>query len=149
MIPPANSAAHVDQTLPIVNQFGLGVGAGLFLLSWLVAPPEGMGQPAWHVCGLALWMAAWWITEAMPLPVTALLPLVVLPLTNIMPLRKASAGFLADIIFLFLGRFVLSIAIQKWRVHERLGLGLLRYAGRNLGPCSPDCSSSPPLWVCG
>lgn len=133
MIPPANSAAHVDQTPPIVKKFGLGVGAGLFLLSWLVGPPEGMGQPAWHVCGLALWMAAWWITEAMPLPVTALLPLVVLPLMNIMPLRKASTGFAADIIFLFLGGFVLSIAIQKWRVHERLGLGLLRYAGRNLG----------------
>lgn len=133
MISPATPSAEADQTPPLVKKFGLGAGAGLFLLTWLVAPPDGMGEPAWHVCGLALWMAVWWITEAMPLPVTALLPLVVLPLMNIMSLRKASTGFAADIIFLFLGGFLLSIAIQKWRVHERIGLGLLRYAGWNLG----------------
>ncbi|WP_414660148.1 SLC13 family permease [Horticoccus sp. 23ND18S-11] len=133
MATPAHSAANADQTSPVLKKIGMGVGAGLFLLTFLVPSPEGMSQPAWHVCGLALWMAVWWITEALPLPVTALLPLVVLPLMNIMPLRKASGGFAADIIFLFLGGFVLSIAIQKWRVHERLGLGLLRYAGWNLG----------------
>ena len=55
-----------------------------------------MSEPAWHVCGLALWMAVWWITEAVALPVTALLPLVVLPLSNLMPLKKASANFAAD-----------------------------------------------------
>jgi sodium-dependent dicarboxylate transporter 2/3/5 len=133
MIAPTHPTAVADQTSPVLKKLGLGLGAGVFLLTWLVAPPEGMSQPAWHVCGLALWMAVWWITEALPLPVTALLPLVVLPLMNIMPLRKASTGFAADIIFLFLGGFVLSIAIQKWRVHERLGLGLLRYVGWNLG----------------
>jgi sodium-dependent dicarboxylate transporter 2/3/5 len=128
MISPAQAAAGADPA-PMVKKVGLALGAGLFVLTFLLAPPAGMSQPAWHVCGLALGMAAWWITEAMPLPVTALLPLVVLPLMNIMPLRKVSSGFAADIIFLFLGGFVLSIAIQKWRVHERLGLGLLRFVG--------------------
>jgi len=137
---PARSASSsvpaiegpADQTPAIVRQIGLVLGIALFLLTFFVAPPEGMGAPAWRVCGLALWMAAWWITEAMPLPVTALLPLVVLPLSNLMPLRKASANFAADLIFLFLGGFILSIAIQKWRVHERIGLGLMRYAAWNL-----------------
>ena len=63
----------------------------------------------------------------MPLPVTALLPLVILPLGNVMPLKKASASFMADLIILFLGGFILSLAVQKWRVHERIGLGMMRY----------------------
>jgi len=67
------------------------------------------------------------MSEAMPLPVTALLPLVILPLGNVMPLKKASASFMADLIILFLGGFILSLAIQKWRVRERIGLGMMRY----------------------
>lgn len=128
--PPAEAPA--DQTPALVRQIGFVLGLALFLMTFLVAPPAGMSEPAWRVCGLALWMAAWWITEAMPLPVTALLPLVVLPLANLMPLKKASANFAADLIFLFLGGFILSIAIQKWRVHERIGLGLMRYVAWNL-----------------
>ncbi len=130
--PASTPETPADQTPAIVRQLGLAAGLGLFLLTFFIAPPDGMSAQAWRVCGLALWMAVWWITEAMPLPVTALLPLVVLPLANLMPLKKASAHFAADLIFLFLGGFILSIAIQKWRVHERIGLGLMRYAAWNL-----------------
>jgi sodium-dependent dicarboxylate transporter 2/3/5 len=119
--------ADADQTPPWVRRLGLGLGVGFFLLTFLIAPPEGMTPAGWRVCGLALWMATWWITEAVSLPVTALLPLTVLPLGGLMSFRKVAANFSADLIFLFLGGFVLSIAIQKWRVHERLGLGLLRH----------------------
>lgn len=133
MLNPSSSTAtpriDADQTPPIVRRIGLGLGVTFFLLTFILAPPEGMSVTAWRVCGLALWMATWWITEAMPLPVTALLPLTVMPLAGIMPLRKAASNFAAELIFLFLGGFILSIAIQKWRVHERLGLGLLRYVG--------------------
>ncbi len=135
-LPLAPATADVkppaDTTPAVVRHLGLFSGLALFLMTFVVAPPDGMNATAWRVCGLALWMGVWWISEAMPLPVTALLPLVVLPLGNVMPLKKAAANFAAELIFLFLGGFILSIAIQKWRVHERLGLGLLRYAGRNL-----------------
>jgi len=129
---PAPAPQPADTTPALVRQIGLFAGVALFLMTFVVAPPEGLNPVAWRVCGLALWMGVWWITEAMPLPVTALLPLVVLPLGNIMTLRKAAANFAAELIFLFLGGFILSIAIQKWRVHERLGLGLLRHVGWNL-----------------
>lgn len=137
MLPQSSPAAPqssppADATPAIVRQIGLFAGIALFLMTFVVAPPDGMNATSWRVCGLALWMGVWWISEAMPLPVTALLPLVVLPLTNIMPLRKAAANFAAELIFLFLGGFILSIAIQKWRVHERLGLGLLRHVGWNV-----------------
>eukprot|EP01031_Cornospumella_fuschlensis_P009117 gene9117-11195_t len=81
---PPPSEVTADQTPAIVRLIGLAVGLALFLLTFVVAPPDGMTVPAWRVCGLALWMAVWWITEAVPLPVTALLPLVVLPLANLM-----------------------------------------------------------------
>lgn len=130
---PSNSAPQLntdaEQTAPWIRVTGLIAGLALFAATRFLPPPEGMSAAAWVTCGLALWMAAWWITEAAPLPVTALLPLVVLPLLDVMPLRKASANFAADLIFLFLGGFVLSIGIRKWRVHERIGLGLLRHCG--------------------
>ena len=129
---PAALNADAEQTPLLVRQIGLVVGVGLFLMTFFVAPPDGMNAQAWRVCGLALWMAVWWMTEAMSLPVTALLPLVVLPLTGLMPLKKASANFAADLIFLFLGGFIISIAIQKWRVHERIGLGMMRYMAWNV-----------------
>lgn len=125
---PALNAATADQTSPFVRRVGLFLGPALFLMTFVLGAPEGMSAGGWRVCGLALWMATWWITEAVPLPVTALLPLTVLPLSGLMTLRQAASNFAAELIFLFLGGFILSIAIQKWRVHERLGLGLLRHA---------------------
>ena len=100
-------------------------------MSLLSAPPEGLSREAWIVCGLALWMASWWITEAVPLPVTSLLPLFVLPVWGILPLKEAALGFSADIVFLFLGGFILAIAMEKWRLHLRIGLGLLSLIGRD------------------
>lgn len=119
--------ASADQTSPVVRRIGLFLGLGLFLATYVLPAPDGMSEMGWRVCGLAMWMATWWITEAVALPVTALLPLTVLPLTGIMTMRQAASNFAAELIFLFLGGFILSIAIQKWRVHERLGLGLLRH----------------------
>jgi sodium-dependent dicarboxylate transporter 2/3/5 len=124
--------ADLDSTPFLLRKVGFVAGLLCFAVTLFVAPPEGMTEPGWRVCGLALWMALWWISEAMPLPVTALLPVTVLPLLGIMPLRKAASNFAAELIFLFLGGFLLSIAIQKWRVHERLGLGLLRHMGSSV-----------------
>ena len=126
--PPPAPHANADQTSPFVRRLGLFLGVAFFLATFVLPPPDGMSDAGWRVCGLALWMATWWITEAVALPVTAMLPLTVLTLTGLMPLRRAASNFAAELIFLFLGGFILSIAIQKWRVHERLGLGLLRHA---------------------
>ena len=123
-----NANVNADETSPLVRRIGLFLGVGLFLLTYALPAPDGMNETGWRVCGLAMWMATWWITEAVALPVTSLLPLTVLPLTGIMTMQQAASTFAAELIFLFLGGFILSIAIQKWRVHERLGLGLLRHA---------------------
>lgn len=118
-----------DDTSPAVKRFGLFLGPILFALTFALAAPEGMSASAWHVCGLSMWMAAWWITEAKPLPVTSLLPVVVLPVFGITTLQQATAPFASSIIFLFLGGFLISLAMEKCSLHMRIGLGVLKMVG--------------------
>ncbi|MFO0389714.1 MAG: SLC13 family permease [Alphaproteobacteria bacterium] len=118
-----------EETSPITRKLGYFIGPCFFLMTFVFGAPDGMELPAWHVCGLALWMACWWITEAMPLPVTSLLPIIMLPLFQITPLKDALAPFASPIIFLFLGGFMLSTAMEKWNLHLRIGLGIISKIG--------------------
>jgi sodium-dependent dicarboxylate transporter 2/3/5 len=80
---------------------------------------------------LAAWMALWWLTEAIEIPATALLPLVVLPLVGAGPIREVAAPYAHDLIFLFMGGFVLSMAMQRWELHRRIALVTLSIVGTN------------------
>ncbi|CUH89940.1 Na(+)/dicarboxylate symporter [Phaeobacter sp. CECT 5382] len=109
----------------------LAIVAGLL---FLVAPaflsaPIGMPGAAWLASGLAFTMALWWLTEALPLPATALLPLAVAPLLGIADLSEIATSFGHPLIFLFLGGFLLAKAIEKSGLHERMAFTLLRIAG--------------------
>lgn len=96
----------------------------------LPAPPE-MPQPAWITAGLALWMAVWWSTEAVPVPVTGLLPLLAMPMTGLAGIKTAAAAYAHPLIFLFLGGFLIALAIQKHELHRRIAyLVILRVGTR-------------------
>ena len=112
-----------------LRKFAYFLGPLLFLLTFVAGPPVGMSLQGWRVCGLAMWMALWWMTEAMPLSVTSLIPIVVLPIANILPMKTALSSFSNPIVFLFLGGFLLSLAMEKWNLHLRIGLGILRTVG--------------------
>jgi solute carrier family 13 (sodium-dependent dicarboxylate transporter), member 2/3/5 len=105
----------------------LGPGALLFTL--LVPPPEGLSVEGWRTAGIALLMASWWISETVPIPVTALLPLVLFPALNLGDIRAAAAPFAHPIIFLFLGGFLIALAMQKWNLHRRVALNLIAAMG--------------------
>ncbi len=77
------------------------------------------------VIGLTLWMALWWLSEAVPLPVTSLLPAALLPLVGVADITTALAPYADPLIFLFFGGFVISIAVQKWGLHRRFAFRLL------------------------
>jgi sodium-dependent dicarboxylate transporter 2/3/5 len=92
--------------------------------------PDGFISPqANKVLALTAWMIVWWVTEAVPIPVTALLPLILLPTMGIMPIRDAAAPYANPIIFLFLGGFILAKSLEKHRLHERIALNMIRLTG--------------------
>ncbi len=109
----------------------MGLGPLLIFATVVVPPPEGLSPAAWSVAGLAAWMAVWWITEAVPLAATALLPVVIIPATGAGTVGDATAPYANRLIFLFLGGFLIALAIERWELHRRIALAILsRLPGR-------------------
>ncbi|GAB2913430.1 SLC13 family permease [Rheinheimera gaetbuli] len=107
------------------RQYYLSLLAGplLFLLTLVTEPAfSGMSDSAWIISGLTAWMALWWITEPVPIPVTALLPIVIVPLLGLDTISNVTAPYAHPLIFLFLGGFILSIAMERWDLHKRIAL---------------------------
>nr|WP_297457317.1 SLC13 family permease [uncultured Halomonas sp.] len=108
---------------------GLWLGPAWLVLTWLLPAPAGMPDSAWACTGLALLMATWWATEAIPIPATALLPLVLVPAMGIDELESSASNYADPIIFLFLGGFLLGIGMQRWNLHRRIALKILQFVG--------------------
>ncbi|SHK06978.1 SLC13 family permease [Rhodothermus profundi] len=111
------------------QQWGFWLGPLVFLGFVLLPRPEGLSQAAWYAAAVSLWMAIWWITEAIPIPATALLPIVLFPLLGVRSVGDATAPYAHPIIFLFMGGFLLAQAMQRWRLHRRLALHIIRRVG--------------------
>ncbi len=115
------------------RQIGLYFGPIMFAVTALTAAPAGMSAEAWLVAGLVVWMAAWWMTEAVPLTVTALLPFVVLPLGGVMGATETASAYYAPILFLLLGGAFIALAIERTGLHRRLSLAILKAIGSEGG----------------
>ena len=120
------------KTTQITNPslLALITGPAMLAITLLIPAPADMNPEASLALGAALWMAIWWATEAVPIPATALLPLTLVPVLGI-----GKAGDLADayangIIFLFLGGFLLGLAMQRWALHRRIALNILLAVGQ-------------------
>ncbi len=113
---------------------GPALGAAVFWITPDAATaPDGavitIGFPGRITAGLACWMAAWWLTEAIPVYATALLPLAVLPVTGARALDDTAAAYAHPLIFLFLGGFLLALALERWGLHRRFAFAVLRVVG--------------------
>ncbi|MEP1445342.1 MAG: DASS family sodium-coupled anion symporter [Paraglaciecola sp.] len=119
-----------DQHRARFQDIGLVVGPGIFVLMMLFGGTQSSMEPvAWRVAAVGLWMAIWWATEAVPVPVTAFLPIVTFPFLGINTIAEASASYANPIIYLFLGAFILALAVERWDLHKRIALGILSYTG--------------------
>jgi len=118
-----------SQSARPTQRIGLWLGPAIFALMQLLPEPTGLDPAAWQVAALGLWMAIWWISEAIPIPATALLPLIVLPLSGVGGIREAAGPYANPLIFLFMGGFIIAVAMQRWNLHKRIALGIINRVG--------------------
>lgn len=108
---------------------GLYSGPLLFLFMLLMPSPEGLSQAGWHTAAVGVLMAVWWITEALPIPATALIPIMLFPVLGILAIGETTSPYANPLIFLFMGGFAIAIAMERWNLHSRIALGIIRRVG--------------------
>lgn len=125
---PAESVAGNSlETYQIVGRI---LGPAVFALMLLGDQwQEVMPTEAWRVAAVGIWMAVWWATEAIPVPVTAFLPILIFDPLGVASIRDAAAPYANPIIYLFLGGFVMALALERWNLHRRIALAILDRTG--------------------
>lgn len=112
---------------------GFGFGLLVFIVMQILPAPEGLSSEGWSLAAIVSLMAIWWATEAIPVAVTALLPLALFPLIGIVSFKEAAIPYANPNIYLFLGGFMLALAIERSGLHKRMALHMIIAAGSS-GP---------------
>ena len=115
--------------VPRLARAGLLAGPAFFALVMLLPAPAGLSPAGRLTAATAVLMAVWWLTEALPLAATALVPLVLFPLLGVASIEDAAGPYASPVIFLFLGGFVIAAALEECGLHRRMAVGIIRLAG--------------------
>jgi len=118
-----------DTDRSLRHRIGLILGLVLFVGALAVPVPGGMSPLAWRTTALALLMATWWVTEALPIAATALLPILLIPPLGIGTVGAATAPYANPVIYLFLGGFLIAAALERCGLHRRMALTIVRIGG--------------------
>ena len=111
------------------KRIGLLIGPLLFFIMLTLPIPEGLSPEAWKTAAVGVLMAVWWITEAIPIAATALIPVVLMPLLGISGIDSTLEPYAHPLIFLFMGGFIIAIAMEKWDLHRRIALNIVSFVG--------------------
>ncbi len=111
------------------QRIGLFLGPVLFLVIYLIPTPAGMTPEAHAVLASTIWIAVWWISEALPIPATALLPIVLFPMTGAMNTASVTPSYANHLVFLFMGGFMIALSMEKWNLHRRIALNIILLIG--------------------
>ena len=112
-----------------VKYYGLFAGPIVFAIILMLPNPLPLDIQAWKVIAAASWMIIWWITEAVPIFATALIPMTLMPVLGIFSITESTAPYANPIIFLFMGGFLIALAMEKWNLHKRIALTLITLTG--------------------
>ncbi len=114
------------------ERLGLFLGPISFILILLFLPANETFTPLMRsAAACTAWVAIWWVTEALPIPATSLLPLILFPLTGVVSFEETVVGYADPNVFLFLGGFTLAVCMQRWNLHRRLALTIISKVGTN------------------
>ena len=108
---------------------GLFLGPVLFFILLIIEQPADMPSGSIQVAAVAILMATYWMSEAIPIPATALMPIVLFPLLGVMPTAKVTLSYGNHLIFLFMGGFLIAMSIEKWQLHKRIALRTILLVG--------------------
>ena len=114
-----------------VNKIGFVLGPLCFILIMLFFNPDDLEFQGKAILACASWIAIWWVTEPIPIAATSLLPIIIFPLSGGLDIKTTTAAFGHKYVFLFIGSFILAIAIQKWKLHKRIALNIINQVGVN------------------
>ena len=114
-----------------LKTIGFWLGIISFLLVLYLPNPEGLSSEGRVTAAVFLLMGVWWAFEAIPLQVTALMPLILFPLLSVEEIAVISREYMNKVQFLFAGGFIIALAIQKWNLHKRVALNILKFSGLN------------------
>ena len=127
---PKSAEPSVNRPLETYQLVGRILGPAVFAVMLATDQAQDFMNPeAWRAAAVGLWMAIWWATEAIPVPVTAFLPIVIFEPLGITTLRDAAAPYANPIIYLFLGGFMMALALERWNLHRRIALAILDRTG--------------------
>jgi sodium-dependent dicarboxylate transporter 2/3/5 len=111
---------------------GLLLGPFLFVIVLLFVGPQDLSSEAIAVLAGTIWIATWWITEAIPIPATSLLPIILFPLTGALSIEETTTSYGHRMIFLYMGGFMIALAMEKWNLHKRIALTIISFVGTNI-----------------
>ncbi|MCX7445371.1 DASS family sodium-coupled anion symporter [Corynebacterium sp. P7003] len=126
---PGQEAEASDPRELVRQRIGLVAGVLVAALIYWIMPQDSTTHEMRSTAAIAALMGVWWMTEAIPIPITALLPLVLFPAFNVAKIKEFSGAYTSSVIFLFMGGFMLALAMQRWNLHRRISLHIVKAMG--------------------